>query len=92
MIELDSFQEAVNMFAKIWSIAFLIPFSKSAEDNAVVIGCSWFNLCCQAVGPDIRQEVVDGTAGEEQGESNCCCNEGVPCAAFVAEQVGCQKQ
>lgn len=53
MIELDAFQEAVNVFAEVGAVTFLIPFSEASEDNAVVIGCSWFDLCCQAVCPDI---------------------------------------
>ena len=53
MIELNAFEEAVNMFAEVGAIAFLIPFAEASEDNTVVIGCSWFNLCCQAIGPDV---------------------------------------
>ena len=45
MIELDAFEEAVNMFAEVGSIAFLIPFTKASEDDTVVVGCSWLDLC-----------------------------------------------
>jgi len=45
MIELNAFEEAVNVFAEVGSVTFLIPFAEASEDDTVVVGCSWFDLC-----------------------------------------------
>ena len=45
MIELNAFQEAVNVFAEVGAVTFLIPFTKASEDDTVVVGCSWLDLC-----------------------------------------------
>lgn len=44
MIELNAFEKAVDVFAEVGAVAFLIPFAETSEDDTVVVGCSWLDL------------------------------------------------